>query len=329
MLEFASPHFLLLLILLLPLGWWTLLRPEKRLGAIQFSDLRLFSSHSAGRALLVRRLLPALRLLALALLIVGFARPRHGTVERDVAREGVDIIYCLDISGSMRAEDFEPTRLEKAKELTGKFAARRKTDRQGIVLFAGVSMSLCPLTYDNNTVQEFLRSVEFENIGVDGTAIGMGLARSLKKLQASKAKSKVIILMTDGVNNAGEIDPLQAATLAKSMGVHVYAIGIGSEGLAYVTVNTPMGPQKQQIETSIDEALLEKIAKQTGGIYGRATSGTELEGILNQIDKLEKTKVELKEYHSYEERMAWFCWPALALLALEIVLLNTRFLKIP
>jgi len=329
MIEFASPYFLLLLPLLILLGWWTLLRPARRQAAIQFSDLTLFSSGSPGHAVAWRRSLPTMRLAALALMIVGLARPRYGTVERDVVREGVDIIYCLDISGSMQAEDFTPTRLEKAKQLTAEFAARRKNDRQGIVLFAGASISLCPLTFDNNTVQQFLKNVTFQDIGVDGTAIGMGLARALKKLQVSKAKSKVVILMTDGVNNTGEINPQQAARLAKSMDVRVYTIGIGSRGLTWITAQTPFGPQRQRIETSIDEDLLRQIAQETGGTYGRATRDEELEAILDHIDSLERTQIEMKEYHSYEERMAWFCWPALALLLLEVVLTNTRFLKIP
>lgn len=329
MIEFASPYFLLLLVLLVPLAWWTLWRPARRQGAIQFSSFNLFASVPAGSMLYWRRVLPALRLAALALFIIAMARPRYGTVERDVIREGVDIMYCLDISGSMQAEDFEPTRLEKAKQLTEQFAARRTQDRQGIVLFAGVSFTLCPMTFDNNTVQEFLKQVKYDDIGVDGTALGMGLARALKKLQTSKAKSKVVILMTDGVNNTGEIDPLQATRVAKEMGVHVYTVAIGSRGATWITVPTQRGPQRQQIQTTVDEALLQKIAQETGGIYGRATNGQELEAILKQIDKLEKTEIEAKEYHSFEERMAWFCWAGLALLLLEILLANTRFLKIP
>jgi Ca-activated chloride channel family protein len=322
--EFASPHFLWLLALLAPLGWWAL--RWRAAASIQFSDLGLFHAVPAGRALSWRRLLPVLRLAALALLIVALARPRFGTTEREVVQEGVDLFYCLDISGSMRAEDFRPNRLEKAKELMTAFASKRPTDRQGIVVFSGVAFMLCPLTFDNNSVQEFLRTVTFDNM--QGTAIGMAMARALKKLDKSKAKSKVIIVMTDGRNNMGEITPEQATKIAKSMGVRVYTVGIGSLGASFASLSTPFGIQRQLIEP-VDEDLLRQIAKETGGIYRRATRPEELKSFLDEIDRLEKSKIEMKEYRSYDERMAILAWPALALLLIEIILASTRFLKIP
>ena len=322
--EFASPHFLWLLALLAPLGWRAL--RWRAAASIQFSDLGLFHAVPAGRALSWRRLLPVLQLAALALLIVALARPRFGTTEREVVQEGVDLFYCLDISGSMRAEDFRPNRLGKAKELMTAFAAKRPTDRQGIVVFSGVAFMLCPLTFDNNSVQEFLRTVTFDNM--QGTAIGMAMARALKKLDKSKAKSKVIIVMTDGRNNMGEITPEQAVKIAKSMGVRVYTVGIGSLGTSFAGLPTPFGIQRQMIEP-VDEDLLRQIAKETGGIYRRATRPEELKSFLDEIDRLEKSKIEMKEYRSYDERMAILAWTALAFLLIEIVLASTRFLKIP
>jgi len=322
--EFASPHFLWLLVLLAPLGWWAL--RWRAAASIQFSDLGLFHAVPAGRALSWRRLLPVLRLAALALLIVALARPRFGTTEREVVQEGVDLFYCLDISGSMRSEDFRPNRLGKAKELMTAFAAKRPTDRQGIVVFSGVAFMLCPLTFDNNSIQEFLRTVTFDNM--QGTAIGMAMARALKKLDKSKAKSKVIIVMTDGRNNMGEIAPEQATKIAKSMGVRVYTVGIGSLGASFASLPTPFGIQRQPIEP-VDEDLLRQIAKETGGIYRRATKPEELKSFLDEIDRLEKSKIEMKEYRSYDERMAILAWTALAFLLIEIILASTRFLKIP
>ncbi|MBN1867524.1 VWA domain-containing protein [Candidatus Sumerlaeota bacterium] len=326
--EFQSPWFLLLLV---PLAVWAWRRSRRpwRPASIQFSDVGLFATTPPGAARTGRQVLAALRFLALGLLVVALARPRFGTVERDVIREGVDLFYCLDVSGSMQAEDFAPTRLEKAKELTAQLATRRTRDRQGIVLFAGTSFMLCPLTFDAETVQQFLQSVAFDELGVDGTAIGMGISRALKKLQDSQAKSRVIVLMTDGENNAGEINPLQAAQVAKSMGVKIYAIGIGSRGRATITQNTPYGPRRMRIETNIDEELLEHIATETGGMYRRATRAEELESILAEIDQLETSRIETKEYRSYDERMATVAWPALFLLLLEVALANTRFMKIP
>lgn len=325
--EFGSPLFLWLLLLLAPLAWHWFRRREGGGAAVVFSDLRLFDSTPRGRAVAVRRWLPLLRLAALALVIVALARPRYGTVEREVVQEGVDLFYCLDISGSMRAEDLTPCRMERAKKLTAEFAAKRPNDRQGIVLFSGVAFLLCPLTFDGNTVQEFLKSVTFDN--VDGTAIGMGISRALKKLQESKAKSRVIILMTDGDNNAGEITPEQATAAAKKLGVKIYTVGIGTRGTAMATVSTPYGPQRVAIEADLNEDLLKKIASETGGIYRRATNDRELAQVLDEIDKLEKSKIEMKEYRTFDERMTAPLWWALALLLLEMVLMNTRFLKVP
>lgn len=329
MMEFGSPILLLLLLPLAALGWWILARAPLRNLGIRFPAVSLLAKIAPPRTGQLVRYLPILQLLAMACFILALARPRQGNVEQDIIREGVDIFYCLDISGSMLAEDFEPNRLEKAKMLTSEFAARRPNDRQGIVLFAGISVQLCPLTFDTNSIRAFLQAIKFGDISVDGTAIGMGLARCLKKLRGSTAKSKVIILMTDGVNNAGDIDPVQAAALAKKLGVRIHAIGIGSTGPVYVTLETPFGPQRQRLDDSLDEALLQKLAAETGGTYGRAANARELEAILKQIDLMEKTEIETTEYRSYVERLAWFAWPGLALLILHQVLAGTVLMKLP
>lgn len=329
MFEFASPWFLLLLLLLPLVGWRLLRHSFIESGSVCFSDFTLLGDMPRGRAVLLKRWLPLLRLLALALLIMAAARPRFGTVERDVVREGVDIFYCLDVSNSMKAEDFNPNRLEKAKGLTAEFARKRPMDRQGIVLFAESAFIYCPLTFDTEAIEAFLRAVDFGALDGNHTAIGMGLARAVKKLRDTQAKSKVVILMTDGDNNAGEISPDQAVEVAKQLGVRVYTIGLGSLGYAYVTVNTPYGPRRQRMAPNIDEKLLRKIADETGGFYQRATTGMQLRQTLDRINALEKTEIEMQEYRTYDERMALFVWVALVLLAMEFVLNRTRLLKIP
>jgi Ca-activated chloride channel family protein len=327
-LELASPHFLWLL-LLLPILVHRAFRRRETGATLQFSGLSLFGDLRPTWALRARRLMPVLRLAALAFLIVGLARPRFGTVQRDVSREGVDLFYCLDVSGTMRAEDFTPNRLEKAKELTAEMIQKRQTDRQGLVVFSGEAFVLCPLTFDASTVSEFLKNVSFDAVATDGTAIGVGLTRALKKMRESHAKSRAIILMTDGDNNAGNIAPEQAMAAAKKMGVKIYTIGIGSTGETTAVVPTDQGPRRVMIRSTLNEELLQTLARETGGVYRRATSASELKSVLKEIDSLERSEIEMKEFRTYDERMAIFLWVALALLAAEVILTRTRFLKIP
>jgi Ca-activated chloride channel family protein len=334
MFEFASPRLLWLLVLLPLLAWGAHRRATRHRATILYSAVGFFSTFSPGRALAWRRILTVLRFAALALIVLGLARPRFGTVERDVVREGVDLFYCLDVSGSMRAEDLTPNRLEREKVLTAEMIGRRSEDRQGLVIFAGEAFVLCPLTFDGGAVTTFLKQVSFDSVPVDGTVIGKGLAHALKKLQDSHAKSRVIILLTDGGENAPpdasvRITPEQAMALAKKLGVRVYTVGIGSHEPAWATVPTQLGPRRVQMPADLNEDLLSKIASETGGVYRRATSDEKLAEIFKEIDSLEKSKIEMKEFRTYDERMALVCWPALALLLLEIVLAHTRFLKIP
>ena len=270
-----------------------------------------------------------LRILAVVLLVVVIARPRSSTEERVIHTEGIDIILALDISSSMLAEDFHPeNRIEAAKEVAKEFIQGRVSDRIGLIVFAGESYTQCPLTLDYDIISEFIDRIE---VGVieDGTAIGMALANGLNRLRLSEAKSKIIILLTDGQNNRGEIDPLTAAQAATPLGVKIYTIGVGSEGTAPYPVQTPFGVRRQNIEVKIDEELLKEVAQITGGAYFRATDEHKLREIYGLIDNMEKTEIEVKEYRSYSELFLPWALIAAALLFGEIILTRTRLRKIP
>ncbi|MFW6286926.1 MAG: vWA domain-containing protein [Candidatus Sumerlaeota bacterium] len=331
MLEFASPvHFWLLIVpALMAVGLLRRLRWTRN-ATLSYSDVRLFGGLSRMGAARWQWVLPTLRIAALVLIILALARPRFGTVQRDVIGQGVDLMYVLDISDSMRAEDFNPNRLERAKALTAQMVEKRRNDRQGLTLFAGRAFVYCPLTFDADAVREMLQHVSFTDVGSRHTAIGMGLARALKKMKGSEAKSRIIILMTDGENNAGRISPVDAIRVAKELGVKIYTIGIGSHGITVGSFPAGNGRMvRQRVRTSIDEDLLRRIAEETDGMYRRATTGAELQSILAEIDALEKSEIEMREYRSYDERMALFLWPALGLILLEILLAATRFMRVP
>jgi len=246
-----------------------------------------------------------------------------------VHTEGIDIIIALDISSSMLAEDFHPkNRIVAAKEVGKEFISGRKSDRIGLVVFAGESYTQCPLTLDYDMVKEFMDRVDVGAIE-DGTAIGMAIATGLNRLRESKVKSKIIILLTDGQNNRGEIDPLTAAQAATPLSVKIYTIGVGSEGMAPYPVQTPFGVRYQNMEVKIDEELLKQVASITGGKYFRATDADKLREIYRIIDQMEKTEIEVKEYRSYTELFLPYALAALGLLTLELLLISTRLRKIP
>ena len=301
-----------------------------RSATIKYSDLQIVRrSARSGRARW-RFILPLLRILAVAALIVAFARPQAGTENREVSSEGIDIMLALDVSGSMKAEDFKPlNRLHVAKEEIKNFVSRRISDRIGLVVFSASSFTQCPLTLDYGVLLNFLDQVKFGMIQ-DGTAIGMALANGVNRLRESPSKSKVIVLLTDGVNNAGEIDPLTAAGLAKTMGVKIYTIGVGKPGNAMYPIDDPIfGKRYVYLPNEIDEDGLRQIASKTGGKYFRARSERELKEIYEEIDELEKTKVQVKEYVQYRELFVLFAYFGLGLLLLEIFLGQTVFRKIP
>jgi Ca-activated chloride channel family protein len=278
-----------------------------------------------------KHLLFGLRLAVLALIIIALARPQSGHTEEEVTTQGIDIVITLDISESMLAEDFRPkNRIEAAKLVAEQFIAGRRSDRIGMVVFASQSFTQCPLTLDYGVLINFLKKVETGMVQGNRTAIGLGLATAVDRLRNSKAKSKVVILLTDGSNNAGEIDPITAARVAQAFNIRVYTIGVGTRGEAMFPVQDPLwGKRYVRMPVDIDEATLQKIAAITNGEYFRATDRQSLEKILAEIDKLEKTKIEVKQFTRYRELFSGWLAAALGLIFVEVVLANTRFRKIP
>lgn len=321
------------LLLLIPLAWfllWFLRRFFGRRATISYSGLSLFSGLPAGRRARTRGLPFALRLLAVTLAVGALARPVIANHTQVIEGKGIDICLVLDISGSMRALDFQPDdRLAVAKDVIRKFIDGRKQDRIGLVVFAAKAFTQCPLTLDYGVLKRFLDEVQVGLIE-DGTAIGLGIATGVKRLARSDAKSRILILLTDGVNNVPTVDPMTAAEAARSLGVKIYSIGIGKEGTAPYPVDHPvLGRRYTQIKTQIDEALLRKISKQTGGQYFRARSGEGLAQIFDVIDSLEKSKVETTIYTDYRQLASLFLLPAIALLVLEMILSATIYRVLP
>jgi Ca-activated chloride channel family protein len=329
--NFADPQFLFFLLLLPLLGWHYWRRHQRLGGAIRYSNLDLLKNLPKPSNYLSKHLLLGLRLLALALLIVALARPQSGHIEEEVTTEGIDIVLSLDISGSMLAEDFKPkNRIEAAKLVAEQFITGRRSDRIGMVVFSARSFTQCPLTLDYGVLINFLKKVEVGMIKEDGTAIGLGLATAVDRLRNSKAKSKVIILLTDGRNNAGEIDPVTAARVAQAFNVRIYTVGVGTRGEALYPVQDPFfGKRYVRMPVDIDEETLTKIAAIADGAYFRATDRQSLEKIFAQIDQLEKTKIEVKQFTRYRELFTGWLAAAMGLIFVEIVLANTKFRKIP
>lgn len=326
--RFAHPHFFWLL-LIVPLAIWA----NVSMGRSRQSAFRISTTQGIkdlGNSWKARwyPVLQAMRALVWVLAITALARPQVTNVSENIDSEGIDIVLSLDISGSMLAEDFKPDRLEAAKKNALKFIEERPTDRIGLVIFAGESFTQCPITIDHNVLKEQLMQVNSDML-VDGTAIGMGLATAVDRLREAKGKSRVVILMTDGVNNTGLVDPQTALEIAKAYKVRVYTIGIGTMGEALFPVQTPFGVQKQMMPVQIDEALLKKIAKETGGEYYRATGNTKLEQIYKEIDKLEKTKIHISAYKQHVEKFHVFVLLAISILFLELVLRYTLFRRLP
>lgn len=313
----------LLLLLLLPFFWWWLRKRERgRQVAIALPVTYLAASLPAGNPARWRFWLDGLRVLALGLMIVAMARPQYGRIERATFSEGIDIAMVLDVSLSMRAGDFHPNRLEAAKDVMKQFVLERRGDRLCLVIFGGEAATLVPLTLDSDVVYSFVERVRFNLVSGDTTAIGMGLATALDRLRGSDAKSKVAILLTDGENNAGRIDPLKSAEAARALGVRVYTIGVGS--------NTPqIGPFGMRVDAGLDEATLTQMAEMTGGRYFRAVDEQKLDEIYQQIDKLEKSEIESTQFDSFNELVHWLVLPALALLLFEVGLRSTRFVLVP
>jgi Ca-activated chloride channel family protein len=326
--KFANPEYFFLLILVPVMVYWYWRRQRRQLVALQVSTVKVFQSAPRSWRQRFRHLLFVFRLITLIFLTMALARPQSTSQGENVTTEGIDIVLATDISGSMLAEDFHPNRIEAAKNVAIDFIDGRPNDRIGLVIFAGESFTQCPLTLDHAVVTNLLKQVKSGMIE-DGTAIGMGLATAVSRLKESKAKSRVIILLTDGVNNRGFIDPLTAAGIAQSFGIRAYTIGVGTIGMAPYPVQTPFGTQYQNMQVEIDEALLQKIADQTGGKYFRATDNRKLKTIFDEIDRLEKTKIEVTQFRHRKEEFYSAAMFAGLFLLLEVLLSNTVFRKIP
>lgn len=330
MFRFANPEFLILLVIIPFLVYWYIRQNQGKRATLRYSNIGVVKRVGRSQMQRLRHLTFVLRILALILLIVCFARPQAGRTEEEVITEGIDIILAMDISSSMLAEDFKPkNRLEAAKAVAKDFINGRKNDRIGMVVFAANSFTQCPLTLDYGILLNFLDKIHIGMIE-DGTAIGMGIANCVNRLRDSKAKSKVVILLTDGRNNRGELDPVTAARVAKSFGVRIYTIGAGKRGDALYPVDDPIfGKRYVRMPVQIDEEVLKKIANITGGQYFRATDRTSLEKIFSEIGELEKTKIEVKHYTRYKELFVNYLLLALAFIFVEVILANTKFRKIP
>jgi Ca-activated chloride channel family protein len=330
MFRFATPWVLLLLPLCVLAAWWMARR--RRRGDARLRLPLASSRFRAGASPWVRveRALPWLRGAVLLLLVLALARPQSGARIENVSTLGVDIVVALDISGSMRAEDFQPdNRLGVAVRTVERFVEGRPTDRIGLVVFAALATTRCPLTQDHQMLRQFLDEVDFAPREQDGTALGMGLATAVNRLRESTARSKVVVLVTDGVNNTGQIGPKAAAEAARALEIKVYPIGVGSEGEAPVPVDTPWGVQYRRVRVELDEELLEEIAESSGGQYFRATDAESLESVFDTIDSMEKTRIESRVRVLYSELFALVLIPALLLLLLERVLSGTRLRRIP
>lgn len=326
---FTSPEFLWLLLLLPVFAYWYYRKQDEQYPTLRMSDLSAFGEENSLKGSL-SVVLQILRALAFLTFVCALARPQATLKEQDIKAEGIDIVLAMDVSSSMLARDFTPDRLEASKAVADEFVDRRAFDRIGLVVFSGEAFSQCPLTTDHKVVKEFLGGLKC-GILEDGTAIGDGLATAVNRLKDSEAKSKVVILLTDGVNTAGYIDPLTAAEIAKTYGIRVYTIGVGTRGMASVPADQLINGEFlfRMSPVEIDEALLQEISDKTSGKYFRATNESSLFSIYQEIDRLEKTEMEITTIKRYSEE--YYVWMMLGLLflLLEFILRYTVFRTIP
>ncbi len=328
-LSFAHPLFFGLLLLLPLIIWWQARSKKKDNPSLRLTTVSGIDMANTGLKAKFRGVMFVLRVISLLALTIALARPRSSNTTENIDSEGIDIVLAVDLSGSMLAEDFKPNRIEAAKSVAMKFVDERPGDRIGLVIFGGESFTMCPITIDHNVLKEQISSLKIGMLE-QRTGIGLGLASAVNRLREASGKSKVVILMTDGVNNVSTpISPLSALEIAKAFKVRVYTIGIGTNaGQAPVPVQTPMGMQKIMQPVEIDEALLRQISSETNGKYFRATGNRSLEGIYNEIDKMEKTKIEITSYKHYAELFFPFAMIAAICIALEMLLRYTVFRSI-
>lgn len=320
--EFTNGLFFWLLLILPFLTMWYVLKHKQQNASLKVSALQAFGKQGQLWSL-VKHLLFLLRLTAIGLIIVAMARPQTVDISSKIKKTlGIDIVMAIDVSASMLAKDLKPSRLEALKTVAGKFIARRPNDRIGLVEYAGESYTRTPITSDKNIVLKSMKEIEYNTIITGGTAIGMGLATAINRIKDSKAKSKIIILLTDGVNNSGFIDPKTASELAVEYGIKTYTIGLGSNGnaLAPIALNANGSFRYGLSKVEIDEELLKEIAEDTGGLYFRATDNKKLEAIYEEIDRLEKTEIEEFKYYNYEEKFRPFVLWAMGFLIFEFLI---------
>ncbi|MCD7932063.1 MAG: VWA domain-containing protein [Tannerellaceae bacterium] len=326
---FANPTYLYLLLLLIPLIGWYIWKLRKSQASLQIPSTTVFDLPAARSYKVYLRHAPfVLRMAAIAFLIIILARPQSTNSWQNTSTEGIDIMMVMDVSTSMLAEDLKPNRLEASKDVAAAFINGRPNDNIGLVVFAGESFTQCPLTTDHAILLNLFKDIQC-NMIADGTAIGMGLANAVSRIKDSQAISKVIILLTDGMNNRGEIAPVTAAEIAQTFGVRVYTVGVGRKGNAPYPFQTPRGIVYQDVAADIDEPTLIEIANRTGGQYFRAENNQALKSIYEEIDQLEKTKISVQEYSKKQEKYKNWALVVFALLLIEIVLRNTLLRNIP
>lgn len=325
---FNNPIYFLLLLLLIPMIGWYLWKLRKSQATIQLSSIEGFTKAPNTVKIYLRHLPFVLRMLAFILLVIALARPQTTNKWNTATTEGIDIVLSVDISSSMLAQDLKPDRLEAAKDVAASFINGRPTDNIGLVVFAAESFTQCPLTTDHAVLLNLLKDVRCGMIE-DGTAIGHGLATAITRLKDSQAKSKVIILLTDGSNNRGEIAPITAAEIAKAYGIRVYTVAAGTIGEAPYPQQTAFGVQTVMMKVEIDEKTLTQIAQTTGGLYFRATNNKALKEIYQEIDQMEKTKMSVQEYSKKHEEYAFYALIGLAFFLLELLLRYTLLKNIP
>ena len=325
---FHNPEYLFLLLLLIPIVFWYIWEMHNSDASLQISTHHNLKQFTKSTKIKLRHIQFILRTLAIASIIIALARPQASNSWRTQNTEGIDIMMALDLSGTMMAQDLKPNRLEAAKTVASEFILSRPNDNIGLVVFARESFTQCPLTLDHAVLINLFNGVKYGLIE-DGTAIGLGLANAVNRIKDTKSKSKVIILLTDGSNNSGDIAPITAAEIAKTFGIRIYTIGVGTRGVVNIPVQTPMGTQYQQVQSEFDEKSLQDIANLTGGKYFSATDNSNLRHIYQEIDQLEKTRISVHEYSKKDEQFYVFSILAFIFLTLEVFLRNTIFRRIP
>ena len=325
---FLYPKYLYLLLLLIPLIAWYVIRLSKTQASFKLASTNAFKGVKPGLRVYMRHLPFLLRVASIALIIIVIARPQSVNSWEETETQGIDIVLALDVSGSMLSQDLQPDRLQAAKKVASEFITDRKNDNIGLVVFAGESFTQCPLTTDHKVLLNLLNEIEF-GIIEDGTAIGLGLATSVNRLKESESDSKVVILLTDGTNNSGQIAPLTAADLASSYGIRVYTVGVGTTGMAPTPVQTPFGIRMQNMPVDIDEKTLTDIAVMTGAQYFRAQDTDGLRQVYEEIDEMEKYLINVQNVTQRKEVFLPYALVALALILMELLLRRTWLRNIP